>query len=175
MSFAHRLAGAGAQILLLAGIATATYAQVPFIEGTWQLNVAASKFPGPPPQTHVRSYRMRQDGALVGTAVIVESNGNPRFLIFAGKPDGTGHPEFETQTAAQYLIDGTPPPRTYAEMPTDDDHKVKWIDKIGDRVLFSGERWVSKDGKTMAFTVDGLDRDGRPAPQQLFVFDRTGP
>ena len=39
--------------LLLAWAAVAE-AQVPHIIGTWTLNVAASRLPGPPPRTHVR-------------------------------------------------------------------------------------------------------------------------
>ncbi len=39
-------------------------------------------------------------------------------------------------SAAKYLSDGTPPPRTYAEIPTADPRKVKWIDKMGGKRLF---------------------------------------
>lgn len=161
-------------LLLCAGGAGVAHAQVPYIEGNWKFNAQASKFTGPAPQTHVRSYRSDANGVLTGMAVLVEANGTPRFLIFSAKPDGKDHPEFDSQAAAHYLADGTRPPRTYSETPTADDHRIKWVDKLGDRVLASGERWVSKDGKTMSFTVDGTDRDGKPAPQQLFVFDRTG-
>jgi hypothetical protein len=156
-----------AAILAIASPSMPVLAQVPYIQGTWTLNVAASHIPGPPPKTHVRSYRMRPDGALVGQAVVVAANGTPSFLLFAGKPDGQDHPEFDTQTAAQYLATGSPPPRTYAESPTLDDHRVKWVDKAGGRILASGEKWVSPDGKTMSFSVDGTE--------QLYVFDRTGP
>lgn len=148
-------------------------AQVPYIEGRWKLNVPASQLLGdPPPQTHVRSYRLRADGVLVGQAVVVEANGEPRFLIFSGKIDGGGDREFDTQSAADYLANGTTPPRTYTESPTPDDHRIKWVDRMGDRVLFLGERWVSPDGKTMSISVHGPDNDAR---QQLYVFDRTGP
>jgi hypothetical protein len=156
-----------ATMLAVAPLSTPALAQVPYIQGTWTLNVPASHFPGPPPKTHVRSYRMRPDGTLVGQAVVVAANGTPSFLLFAGKPDGQDHPEFDTQTAAQYLAAGSPPPRTYAESPTPDDHRVKWVDKAGGRIVASGEKWVSPDGKTMSFTVDGTE--------QLYVFDRTGP
>jgi hypothetical protein len=156
-----------AATLTIASLSAPALAQVPYIQGTWTQNVAASHFPGPAPQTHVRSYRMRPDGVLVGQAVVVAANGVPNFLMFAGKPDGQDHPEFDSQTAAQYLAAGSPPPRTYAESATPDDHRVKWVDKAGGRIIASGEKWVSPDGKTMSFTVDGTD--------QLFVFDRTGP
>jgi hypothetical protein len=156
-----------AAALAIAALAGPAAAQAPYIEGTWRLNPAASHLPGPPPQSHVRSYRMGPDGVLVGLAVVVAANGTPGFLIFAAKPDGQDHPEFDTGAAARYLADGTPPPRTYAETPTADDHRVKWVDKAGGQVVAAGEKWVSADGKTMSFTVDGTD--------QLYVFDRTGP
>jgi hypothetical protein len=156
-----------AAALAIASLSAPALAQVPYIEGTWRLNVAASHLQGPPPQSQVRSYTMRPDGVLVGQAVVVAPNGTPSFLLFAAKPDGQDHPEFDTQTAANYLAAGSPPPRTYAEIATPDDHRVKWVDKASGRVLQSGEKWVSADGKTMSITVDGTDL--------LLVFDRTGP
>ena len=99
--------------------------------------------------------------------LVVAANGTPNFLMFAAKPDGQDHPELDTQTAARYLADGSAPPRTYAESPTQDDHRVKWVDKASDRILAAGEKWVSPDGKTMSFTVDGTE--------ELWVFDRTRP
>ena len=160
-------------LLAVATCGTAAHAQTPYILGTWKFNAEASQFSGPRPQTHIRSYRLREDGVLIGVALSVGSDGTPQFLQFAAKPDGKDYPEFETQTAAQYLVDRTPPPRTYSESPTADDHRIKWVDKMGGHILVSGERWVSKDGKTMSFTVNSPDKDGK-AIQQLFVFDRAG-
>jgi len=145
-----------------------SHAQVPAIIGTWKLNVEASKFPGPPPQTHVRSYRLGDDGVLIGVAVIVDAQGRPNFLQFAAKVDGKDYPEFSMDSAGKYLSDGTKPPRTYAEIPTNDPLRVKWVDKMGGKVLFSGEKWVSADGKRMSFTV--VAKEG----EALYVFDRTG-
>jgi hypothetical protein len=158
---------------MVLGAATASYAQVPAVIGTWKLNVEASKFPGPPPQTHIRSYRLNEKGFLVGVAVIVDAQGRPNFLQFAAKVDGKDYPEFSTDSAANYLSDGTRPPRTYSESPTDDPLKVKWLDKQGGKLLFSGEKWVSADGKKLSFTVDTKDQQGKDL-QLLYVFDRTG-
>jgi hypothetical protein len=65
------------------------------------------------------------------------------------------------------------PPRTYAEIPTGDPLKVKWVDKVGGKLLFSGEKWVSIDGKKLSFTVDTKNEQGKDV-QYLYVFDRTG-
>jgi hypothetical protein len=151
----------------------ALQAQVPFILGTWKLNVAASNFPEPAPQTEVRSYRLSDKGVLVGVAVFVDAQGHPGFLQFAAKPDGKDYPEFDTESAAKYLGEGTVPPRTYAEIPTSDPRKVRWVDKAGGRILVSGEKWVSKDGNKLSFTVDARDNQGKGI-QYLYVFDRTG-
>lgn len=159
--------------LVIACSSGLSHAQVPAIVGTWKLNVEASKFPGPPPQTHVRSYRLTDKGVLVGVAVIVDAQGRPNFLQFAAKVDGKDYPEFSTDSAAAYLSDGTKPPRTYAEIPTSDPLKVKWVDKAGGKLLFSGEKWVSADGKKMSFTLDTKDEHGKDV-QFLYVFDRTG-
>jgi len=159
--------------LVIACSSGALRAQVPAVLGTWKLNIEASKFPGPPPQTHVRSYRMAENGVLVGVAVIVDAQGRPNFLQFAAKVDGKDHPEFSTDSAAKYLSDGTAPPRTYAEIPTDAPLKVRWVDKQAGKLLFSGEKWVSADGKKMSFTVDTKDQQGKDV-QYLYVFDRTG-
>lgn len=145
-------------------------AQVPHIVGNWRLNVAASRLPGPAPQTHVRRYSVTEDGTLIGLAVVVDANGNPSFLQFAAKADGKDHPEFDARSAAQYLTDGSAPPATYAETPIDS-HTVAWVDKYEGRVTGSGRKWVSADGQTLSITaIFGNERDERR--EFLFVFDR---
>jgi hypothetical protein len=170
MSFA---AGIITALFFLCG-SWASHAQVPAIIGTWKFNVEASKFPGPPPQSEIRSYRLTDGGVLIGVAVNIDAQGRPGFLQFAAKPDGKDYPEFDTQSAAKYLADGTVPARTYAEVRTADPRKVHWIDKAGGRILSSGEKWVSKDDKQLSFTVDTKDAQGKQI-QYLYVFDRTGP
>ncbi len=160
--------------LILGCGARASHAQVPAIVGTWKLNVAASKFPQPAPQSEVRSYRLTDAGVLIGVAVNIDAQGRPNFLQFAAKPDGKDHPEFDTRSAAEYLADGKAPVRTYAEIPTADPRKVHWIDKAGGKIISSGEKWVSGDGKQLSFTVDASDPKGNKV-QYLYVFDRTGP
>ncbi|MGC1459389.1 MAG: hypothetical protein WA825_14030 [Steroidobacteraceae bacterium] len=152
----------------------ASHAQVPSVIGTWKLNVAASKFPEPAPQSEVRSYRLTDGGILIGVAVNIDAQGRPNFLQFAAKPDGKDYPEFDTRSAAEYLADGKAPARTYAEIPTGDPRKVQWVDKAGGKVIASGQKWVSKDGKQLSFTVDATDPKGYKV-QFLYVFDRTGP
>ncbi len=160
--------------LLIACSPLLSSGQVPYIIGSWRLNIAASKMQGRAPQTEVRSYRLTAEGVLIGVAVTIDDRGQPNFLQFAARPDGKDYPEFSTGSAAQYLVDRTPPPRTYAEKPTADPRRVQWTDKAGGRVPAAGEKWVTKDGKRLSFTVDEKDEQGR-AIRYLYVFDRTGP
>ncbi len=151
-------------------MAFGAHAQVPHIIGNWQLNAAASRLPGPTPQTHVRRYSVGPDGTLIGLAVIVDADGTPSFLQFAAKPDGKDYPEFDASSAAKYLMDGSPPPATYAETPVDS-HTVDWTDKYDGRVTFSGRKSVSADGQTM--TISAVVKNERNEDVEfLFVFDR---
>jgi hypothetical protein len=159
--------------LCIAGNSSASHAQIPGVIGTWKLNVEASRFPEPAPQMEVRSYRLSDNGVLIGLAVIVDSQGRPYFLQFAAKPDGKDYPEFSAASAANYLSNGTAPPQTYAEIPTSDPNKVKWVDKREGKIVGTGEKWVSADGKRLSFTVDLPNRQGK-AVQYLYVYDRTG-
>ncbi len=146
------------------------HAQVPHIVGNWKLNVAASRLPGPAPQTHIRRYSVGEDGTLIGLAVVVEADGTPGFLQFAAKPDGKDYPEFDATGAAQYLTDGSPPLATYAETPIDS-HTVEWTDKYAGRVTFSGRKSVSEDGKTLRITAV-VKNERNEDLEFLFVFDR---
>jgi hypothetical protein len=158
--------------LALACCAIPVHAQVPHIIGNWQLNAAASRLPGPAPQTHVRRYSLADDGTLIGLAVTVDTQGNPSFLQFAAKPDGKDYPEFDARTAARYLMDGSAPPATYAETPVDS-HTVEWVDKYQGTVTARGRKWVSADGRTLTFTA--LVKNQRNEEMEfLFVFDRIG-
>jgi hypothetical protein len=156
--------------LLLPWISLPVHAQLPHVLGNWQLNVAASRLPGPAPRVHVRRYSLAEDGTLVGLAVVVDARGNPTFLQFAASPDGEDYPELDARSAARYLIDGSAPPATYAETPVDS-HTVDWVDKLEGRVTAHGKKWVSADGQTLSITA--LFRNERNEEQEfLFVFDR---
>ena len=158
-------------MLLLAAASESAFAQAPYVVGTWKLNVAESRLPpGPPPKVHVRRYSLASDGTLVGLAVIVDAAGNPSFLQFAAKADGKDYAEFDSRSLAALQIDGAQPNATYSETPVDS-HTVVWTDKRDGVVTAEGRKWVAADGKTLSFTVEGLN--GRGERQNLlFVFDR---
>jgi|KBSMisStandDraft_5_1062788.scaffolds.fasta_scaffold76672_1 hypothetical protein len=159
-----------ALLVLFLVSAVGAEAQVPHIVGTWTLNVAASRLPGPPPRTHVRKYSLGPDGTLVGLAVIVDANGNPDFLTFAARSDGKDYPEFNSQFLARWVVQGTKTSREYTETPVDE-RTVDWADKFDGRVVASGRKWISPDGRTLSFTADSKDAQGQ-AVTFLYVFDR---
>lgn len=155
---------------VVCGSLPAAHAQLPYILGTWKLDVAASHLPGPPPQVHVRRYSLAEDGTLIGLAVTVDAKGNPDFLQFAAKSDGKDYSEFNSRFLAAWQIGGTKTPREYTEVPIDS-HTVRWADKYNGKVVGSGKKWVSEDGKTLSFTADGKNAKGEDVVY-LFVFDR---
>jgi len=155
---------------LLALAAFDASAQAPYIVGTWQFNVAASRFPGPPPRIHVRRYSLLDDGTLVGLAVFVDSRGNPGFLQFAAKADGKDYAEYDSPLLAAFQAQGVTSKRTYSETPVDP-HTVEWADKLDGRVIASGKKWVSADGRTLSFTQRAKNDKGEET-EFLFVFDR---
>lgn len=166
-----RFAAAVVVVLSLGLCAGRVHAQVPHILGTWKQNVAASRLPpGPPPQVHVRSYQLADDGALIGLAVVVDAQGHPNFLQFAAKPDGKDYAELDSFSLAQLQIDGTKPRQTYSETPVDS-HTVEWTDKTDGRIVGHGRRRVSEDGKTLTLTAL-FKNDKNEELEYRFVFDR---
>ncbi len=155
----------------LVACSAAAHAQVPYILGTWKLNVAASKMARPAPQTHVRRYSLAPDGTLIGLAVIVDAHGNPDFLQFAAKSDGKDYSEFNSRFLAALQIDGGKSPRQYSETPIDA-HTVAWEDKYEGKVIASGKKWVSKDGRTLTFTSEGRNARGERV-EYRYVFDKV--
>jgi hypothetical protein len=155
--------------LLVCGAAPAS-AQVPYIVGTWKLNVAASRLPGPAPQTHVRRYSLADDGTLVGLAVVVDARGTPDFLQFAARSDGRDYPEFNSGLLAEWQTAGKATSREYSESPIDA-RTVTWTDKRNGQVISHGRKWVSDDGRTLTFTAIVSGQAGQTATY-LYVFDR---
>jgi hypothetical protein len=152
------------------GLVASVQAQVPHIVGTWRLNIEASEFFRPPPQSELRRYSVTEDGYLVGLAVIVDAEGNPEFLQFAAKTDGQDYPEYSSNALAAFQIAGTPTPLAYSEKPLDA-HTIEWFDKYEGEVYASGTRQVSEDGRTL--TIVGEIRGPQGEARRLrFVYDK---
>jgi hypothetical protein len=126
-------------LLILCALALAA-ADDPFV-GTWKLDVAKSKFsPGPAPQSQT---------VTIGADNKVEVSG----------VDGKGQPVnwSYTATTSSATITGMP---DSSVMETRHGNTVDHAWKMGKGTM-KGHGVISKDGKTMIYTMRGTDADGK--------------
>jgi hypothetical protein len=141
------LTGTTLSSLAFAAFPDASFAQSnPFV-GTWQLNLAKSKFsPGPPPKSQTINVEAEAQGLKVTTNG-VGAEGNPTSiafsLVFDGMPHPTGNPNFDAGTAAQLDAHTLITSRTKAG-------KLVSIQTVV----------VSPDGKTLTTTTTGPYANG---------------
>jgi hypothetical protein len=127
--------------------------------GTWQLNVAKSKFsPGPGPKSQTRTYADSPDGTAL-TIKSVSADGKESNMTLTFKTDGkpskaNGNPDFDTVKVTRV-----------------DERTVKSLQTRGGADAGSGVRSVSKDGKTLTFKQKGTHADGT-AYDDVLVYDR---
>jgi hypothetical protein len=144
-----------AAMLAFATVATAANPAV----GTWQLNLAKSKFhPGPAPKSDTRTYTESADGITM-TWKSVAANGKEITVQSTFKTDGkdypvTGSPNFDTLTLKQV-----------------DSNTVHSIQKKGGKVIGESTRSISKDGKELTLASKGTGADG-VAYDNVMVYDR---
>lgn len=127
--------------------------------GTWNLNVAKSKFsPGPPSRSLTLTVEPSGTGEKV-TAQIVDANGARTESQYTANYDGNESP-----------LTGTPAP-TMVSLKRIDSHRTERIDKRDGKVIQTFSRVVSPDGKTMTVTVKGTDPQGR-AVNDVLIFEK---
>ena len=127
--------------------------------GTWELNLAKSKFsPGPPPKSQTRTWEVT--GADVKyTLKGIDAEGKPTLVQWTGKYDGkdyqiTGSPDFDAISLKH--VDAVTAKATL---------------KKGGKVVQTTKRVVSKDGKTLTLTTTGTNAKGQ-AVNNVAVFDK---
>jgi hypothetical protein len=127
--------------------------------GTWELNVAKSKFsPGPPPRSQTRTYEVTGQ-QVKSIQKGIDAEGKPTLVEFTANYDAKDYP--------------------YAGSPDFDMIAIKRVDnftasftqKRGGKVALTGTRVISKDGKTMTITGKGTDAKGQPMEISL-VFEK---
>jgi len=129
----------------------------PFV-GTWQLNLAKSKYsPGPPPKSQTENVQAEGQG-LTGTVTGVGAEGNPISNRFTTVEDGMPHPVRARNYDVQALtrVD----PYTVIGSGTKDGKLVEALTLA-----------VSPDGKTLNITLTGINANGRPI-NNIEVFDK---
>jgi len=148
---------AGLVFLIAAGAALAQ-AEDPVV-GTWELNVAKSAFsPGPAPKSETRIY---------------VASGSDLKLTLKGI-DGGGKP---TSIQASYSLDGREHP--IVGSPDADSQSITRVDalstkgtlKKGGKVVQTVRREITKDGKTMTITFEGVNARGQTT-KNVMVFDK---
>ena len=142
--------GSAVIALALVALSAASFPQGnDLIVGTWELNVAKSKFsPGPGPKSETRTY------VVAGADIKATSNGIDR--------DGKS-------TTAEWTVnyDGKDRPQTgnpdadTLSLKRIDANTTKFTQKKSGKVVITGTRTISKDGKTMTITTKGTNAKGQ--------------
>ncbi len=130
----------------------------PFV-GTWKLNFAKSKYdPGPPPKSQVIKFKSQGDG-IKSVTEMVYANGNKYSATYTAYHDGKdysfiGLPDYDS-TALKRI----------------NANAVDFVNKKGGKVVRTGRREVSKDGKDLTITSTGTNAKGQ-AFKTVAVYDK---
>ena len=143
-----RGAALGIFVLVLGGSKLAAQGTDPIV-GTWELNVTKSKYsPSPPPQSETRTYvAAGQD--IRATSKGVDSAGTPTTAEWTVNYDGkdrpqTGNPDADTLSLKRI-----------------DAFTTEWTQKRAGKVVITGTRTISRDGKVMTITSKGTNAKGQ--------------
>jgi hypothetical protein len=135
-------------VLMLGGSKLAAQGTDPIV-GTWELNVAQSKYsPGPTPKSETRTYVVAgQD--IRATSKGVDSAGTPTTAEWTVNYDGkdrpqTGNPDADTLSLKRI-----------------DAFTTEWTQKRAGKVVITGTRTISRDGKVMTITSKGTNGKGQ--------------
>ena len=129
------------------------------LDGTWELNVAKSRFdPGPAPRSQTRTYE--SDGqTLRMTSKGVNAQGQETTVEYTASYDGK-------DTA----ITGSPIADTVSVKRINASTSQATLKKDG-KIVSVSTRVISSDGKQMSVTTTGTNDQGQPIRSEL-VFDR---
>jgi len=127
--------------------------------GTWELNLAKSKFsPGPPPKSQTRTFEVT--GADVKyTLKGIDAEGKPTLVHYTAKYDGKDYPVTGSQDFDAISLKRVDAGTAQATL------------KKGGKVIQTATRVVSKDGKTLTLTTIGTNAKGQ-AVNNVLVFDK---
>jgi hypothetical protein len=127
--------------------------------GTWELNLAKSKFsPGPAPKSLTRTFEVSGTDVKY-TAKGISAEGKPTLLEYTAKYDGKDYPVTGSQDFDAISLKQVDAATSVATL------------KKGGKVVQTTTRVVSKDGKTLTLTVKGKNAKGQ-AVDNVMVFDK---
>ena len=127
--------------------------------GTWELNIAKSKYsPGPAPKSETRTYVVAgQD--IKATLKGVDAEGKPTSAEWTVNTDGKDRPATgfaDLDALSLQRIDA---------------FTVEFTQKKAGKVVGTGTRVISKDGKVMTITTKGTNAKGQ-AFNDVQVFEK---
>jgi hypothetical protein len=120
--------------------------------GTWNVNFAKSKFPGPPPQ--VDMCTVDPDG----TVTVNETNSEGKSSSWHYTPVAGKAVSVEGRDNTTVIVTKI------------DSHTNEQVWNFNGRSAKS-RAVLSEDGKTTTFTMDGTDKDGKPF-HEMVVYDK---
>jgi hypothetical protein len=126
--------------------------------GMWKLNVAkTTASPGPKPQSMTSVIEPADSGVKV-TIDQVNGQGQASHVVSTGKFDGKDSP-----------LEGSQPPVTRAYKRNSDG--IEYVTKNQGKLMMTTVWGVSKDGKVLTVTQDGMDPSGQKA-HNVLVFEK---
>ena len=151
------LSGALFAAIALSAASSLAWADGPAIVGTWELNVAKSTSTARLPKSQTRTYEATaQQEKMTGTGV--DAKGNTINTAFTAELDGKDYPFMG------------PNADTIALTPVDA-FKSNFVLKSAGKVVLSGTRVISADGKMYTLSSKGTNAAGEAVETSL-VFDK---
>jgi len=157
-----RVLSFGIGLSVLGVIHLAAQAADPLV-GTWELNIAKSKYnPGPAPKSETRTYVVvGQD--IKATSKGIDADGRPTSGQWTVNYDGKDRPVTGSPAGSSDL--------DALSLKRIDAFTTEFTQKKAGRVVATGTRVISKDGKVMTITTKGTNAKGQ-AFNDVEVFDK---
>ena len=119
------------------------------IIGTWELNLTKSKFtPGPGPKSETRTY-VAAGPDIKATSKGIGADGKPTATQWTVNYDGKDRPEIGNPDADALSLKRI------------DAYTTEFSEKRASKVVLTGARVISRDGKVMTITSKGTDAKGQ--------------
>jgi hypothetical protein len=149
-----------------AGLASTSFAQGAkealandLILGTWDLDVAKSKFTGPVPKSETRTYVL-SGAEIKATLKNVDTTGKESVASWTIAYDGRDRPQIgaaDSDSVSFKRIDA---------------YNVEFTQKRAGKTVETGTRVFSKDRKTMTITSKGTNDRGQPVTTVMVFVKR---
>jgi hypothetical protein len=146
-------------LVIVAGVAVLSAQTTNPRIGTWQLNVAKSKYsPGPAPKSQTLKIEAVGEGERV-TSEITSATGAKSVTVYTASYDGKPNPLKGSEIADMVSIKRI------------DANTTERTDTKNGKVVQTFTRVLSKDGKTMTVTIKGTNAQGQTV-NNVVVFEK---